>query len=836
VENPAIRELGPFISNEFGDRYLYPVNRDTFKSTGAYLRFKKQFNEDLFQENTLHILVGTDSGLLLQYIRTVGIPPTSRYLFIELPHVLQRLQQEGLLDDMHERVLCISAEELNTAAEKFEFANYLYTERINIWKSFAVLDAFLQEYAELHWTTRDFIEIFAWRIKTQLGNQIFMKRQLENLGENRTTAACLKNLFPGKTAVLLAGGPSLDNHLEWIKQHRDKLVVLAVSRIARRLRQVGITPDIFFSVDPYKPSFDVSKEMLLFGDRTLFVNSFHVVPQLLSQWQGPSVFVGKRFPWPEESTENFLDAPGPTVTNTAFATAMQMGFRQIVLAGVDLCFSPEGYSHAQGTYERQAGPQFNRFDTQIETNQGSKAFTSRAMAEAITSLGNLAEIARQLDCKVINLTAQAAKIPHVEQLPAEKIEVAPLTESAWESIRKALPAEDRKTRTVYYRDVLAKLQVAEANIKKIKKLAIAGLKCNDGLFGRSGLQADFKYKIRMDRIEKKLCRPPLADYARIVKEVGLPHFLKIARPDNDREWSDAQVEESGRVYYQAYLDSAAQMLTLLEKAVERIELRLEEESLQADLSGLARSWQENEEPGRAIIWQQRHGNGTERQSQHQNAALQALQSAHESIFSKKPDYLVKGTKSSADPNMARHRIKILFKNKDLAALSGLLQGLAASTEECNIPAYHLAAGFAAELEDNPATALDAYQQVLETASGAFVEDALHRIASLSLSLGDPHNALLALECLAQSSPIFLAQYADLSKMLGQTKTALDAYASYLEHFPDDMVVLFKVGQIYQQEGQAEFARTVFQHILDQDPQNESARQALETSARIQAQN
>jgi len=832
VDNLATIDLGPFISNEFGDRYLYPVNRDTFRRIGAHDRYKKQFGEGLFTEKTLHILVGTDSGLLLRHLNATTIPDASRYVFIELPHVIQRLKQDGLLEELQERITCVPIDQLKQTADLFEFQNYLYTEKILIWKSLAAVDSFLPDYAELYWLARDFIDAFAWQIKVQLGSHIFIARQLENLTENRVSAACLKNLFVGKTAVLLAGGPSLDDHLPWVKEHRDHLVVLAVSRIARRLKEVDLVPDIFFSVDPQPASFDVSKEMLFFGERTLFVNSFHVVPQLLSQWQGPTAFIGNRFPWQETSTETFLNAPGPTVTNAAFSTAMQMGFDQIILAGVDLCFSPEGYSHAKGSYERQAGPQFNQFDAQVETNQGIRTFTSRAMAEAITSLGQLAGAALQNGCRAINPTPLAAKIPHIEHMPLENIRFAPLTETAWDEIRRVLPEEDTTIRKNYFNALAAKLRLAEKNVIKIRKLAREGLRCNEGLFGRNGMQADYKYKIRMDKVEKALSRPPVAAYANLVREAGLRQFVKIARPDSSQEWTDEQIEETGRIYYQAYMDSAAQMLQFIASAIRRVELRMEEENPRADLTRLVDAWRLDGEAGRALLWLRRHHHGTGEDADAMDPRLADIRREFALSLTKNADYLVQGTRYNAEPQMARHRVRILFKNKDRTALSGILQGLAASPQKNNKPIFHLAAAYLAELKGDFAEAFEEYQNVLDSASEEVAEDALLRIASLSLALDNPPNALLALECLAGYSPVYLAQYADLAKMLGQTRTALDAYANYLEQFPDDSMVLLKVGQLYQQQGQHESAQTVFQHILNQDPANEAARKALEISANL----
>jgi tetratricopeptide (TPR) repeat protein len=829
VDNLTTFDLGPFISNDFGDRYLYPVNREIFNRIGASAQYKKHFGEALFAEKTLHIVVGTDSGLLLRHIIKTSIPDVSRYVFIELPQVINRLEQEGLLDTLPEEITCISIDQLKNTADQLEFQNYLYTEKILIWKSLAAGDAYLPDYPELYWVAREFIDSFAWQIKVQLSNHTFIERQLENLAENRFSAVCLKDLFPGKTAVLLAGGPSLDDHLPWIQKHRKQLVVLAVSRIARRLKEVELVPDIFFSVDPHQPSFDVSKEMLFFGENTLFVNSFHVVPQLLSQWQGPTAFIGNRFPWQETSAETFLDAAGPTVTNAAFATAMQMGFAQIILAGVDLCFSPEGYSHAKGSYERQAGPQFHQFDAQIETNQGIRTFTTRAMAEAITSLGNLAEFALKKGCKTVNPTPLAAKISNIEHTPLENIDFEPLAEPAWDKIRLALPEDNAETRKNYFKKVLEKLRIAEKNILKIQKLAKEGLKCNDGLFGRNGMYADYKYKIRMDKVEKALCRPHIATYANLIKEGGLRQFLKISRPDSAREWSDEQIEETGRIYYQAYIDSAAQMLQYIQNSIARVELRLSEEDPQADLTQLVNAWRANAETGRALIWHRRHGNNTGKNPNAMDPQLSQAKNDFENSLAHNPEYLVSGAKGCASPEMARHRLRILFKNRDRTALTGIHQGLVASPEENNKAVCHLAEAYLAELENDFAKAFEEYQNVLESASEGVAEDALRRIASLSLELNNPQNALLALECLTGHSPMYLAQYADLANMLGQTKTALDAYADYLERFPEDLMVLLKVGQLYQQLGQHAYAQTVFQHILTQDPENEAAQKSLELS-------
>lgn len=821
--------LGPFLTNEFGDRYLYPVNRDTFRRIDAKSLFKQKFGELFFREKTLHVIVGTDSGLLLRYLTDNGLPEGSRYLFIELPEVRQRLEEGGLLEDLNERIACSDPATYLGQLVKFQVTNYLYTERINIWQSFAGGDGFLQDYPELYWSVRNAIDAIAWRTRLEVGSQVFTRRQLENLPEHRHSAACLKGIFSGKTAVLLAGGTSLDEVIPWVKEHRNHLVVLAVSRIARRLQQVDLAPDIFFSVDPHALSFDVSKEMLSFWDRSLLIYKNHIYPPLLSQWRGRSLFVGARFPWAEKEQEEFLHGPGPTVTNTAFATAVAMGFSQIILAGVDLCFSPSGHSHAQGSNESLAGPQFNSFDTQVETNDGSKAFTMRSMAEAIPGLNIQAALAKTVGCQTINPAAKAAKIDHICHKPLSEITFQPLKQPASVLLDRMLPEDSSIIRLKYYRNILVRLTTAERKMRTILKLAQEGLKCNNGLFGRNGLKQDFKYKVRMDKVENALNRPSMADYSKLVKTYGLRQFVGIVRPDTDQEWNDEQVEETGRVYYEAFRDGAKFLLELVKGAIERIEWRIAEEQPETDLAGLCKVWQKYGEPGRGRIWQQRHGINLDTSQQPENVIQiwQDLQTRFEELLKTDDSPHMQRSKRDSDPMVARNKINMLFKKRDAVSLKGLIKGLATMDHKDARPVLYLSEGYLAELEQKPTEAFRAYERALENESELVREDVLKRIASLSLTLNDGQNALLALECLSSLSPVYLPQYADLAKLLGQTQTALNTYANYLDRFPDDLVVLLKVGKLYKQIEHDDSAASVFRYLLEKDPENGAARQMLE---------
>ncbi|MFK7776839.1 MAG: DUF115 domain-containing protein, partial [Gimesia sp.] len=483
-----------FLTNKYGDRYLYSINRSVFNHSGSQSVYHSQFPEILGKEDFLYIVIGTDSGLLLKYIKTKTIPDGSRVLCIELPEILLRLKNEGLLKNLDERITCISLAEFAQveADSSFKMTEYFTLGNIDLLMSLAVSDAFTPEYRELSWDVQQMLDQKNWAISSTLGSEAFIKTQLMNVAENRFSAACFNNIFAGKAAVLLGGGPSLDKFLPWLQNNREKVVVLAVSRISRRLLEVGLSPDFVFSVDPQKISFEVSKEMLQFDKGTVFIHCYHVSPHLLSQWQGHSFYSGALFPWKTDLNiaANFPH-PGPTVTNTAFATAVEMGFSQIILAGVDLCFDSTGNSHAKGSCERTAGPQFSQQQYWVKTNCGDDAVTTHAMGHAVSVFGIQAELALERGCKTYNFSLDAAEIPNVEYSSVDDLKIGALGSGVLEKVLKNLSEETQVLRISHYKVVIAELLRVKTKFQQIKNLVNDALKFNDGLFGRKGMKADF---------------------------------------------------------------------------------------------------------------------------------------------------------------------------------------------------------------------------------------------------------------------------------------------------------------------------------------------------------
>ena len=818
----------PFISNQFGDRYLYTVNRHCFDRVGSDAVYRSRWGDSFFRENTFYIVAGCDSGVLINYLQKKGLPNGSRYLFVELAPLIDIFETCINETVSRNRIKICTTDDWLQVARKYSLAEYAYLDSIKIVRSLAVEDANLSEYRTLWRELDQSTQQTLWTFRVEQGNSTFYTRQIENICENRHSAYCLKDLFNGKTAVLLAGGPSLDDVLPWVIKKRNDLVVVAVSRISRRLEQLNFHPDIIVTVDPHSNSFDVSKHMLKLYEHAVLVNAFHATPLLLGQWAGPSLYLDNRYPWKSDQDGKIIKGVGPTVSNSAINLIIAMGCKQIILAGLDLCFSEEGFSHAKGSDERNAGAFLAYADQTVTTNSGNIAETDNAFFTAIKSIEAQAKSAMDRGCQLINPSPNAAKMHNVAFTPLEDINIDSLEESAIDTIRSALPKEQMSTRLSAYQHAGKELDKAEHTFNKIKQLAKQALAHNDGLFGRNGKKADFKHKLKMDKIEKQLNKD-YKEYSTLCKLFGMKEFIKTFSTTEAENWSDEEIEAKGRVYYQAYISGADDLLTIIKTGKKRVLSRIEEEKQTPVFTLLFSQWQNDNQPGRAKIWQIYHKKNLSNLPEQIAARLNEFSAAFESEIHNAEHAHIKHINEYASLKGVTGKASEFFKNQDINGLQRLLKGLATRSEaEANI-LKNLVSGYYNELNGQNDTAVDQYQYVIihdQNTNNSALENALSRLTYLALEHHEFSAASSYLEALSGLSPAYMPQYADLLRMTNNLQRSIDVYTEYLTLAPDDLSAMMKLALLYKKIGVRESALWLFEHIVKKDPNNVAAQDLL----------
>jgi hypothetical protein len=161
----------------------------------------------------------------------------------------------------------------------------------------------------------------------------------------------LKNVDPFKihlsgsneTICIVGAGPSLKNSIDFIKNHHQKITVIACLRSLNVLLDEKIYPDFIAVLDPKEclhfkdehlkkiPCFatlQANKEQLTFFEKVCFIPQ-HFTHQVLD-WIDQKIHKG----------EEKID-PGHHVVTFMLSLAIKWQFSQIVLIGTDLCFHNE---------------------------------------------------------------------------------------------------------------------------------------------------------------------------------------------------------------------------------------------------------------------------------------------------------------------------------------------------------------------------------------------------------------------------------------------------------------------------------------------------------------
>jgi hypothetical protein len=830
-----------FITTPFGEEVLYEVNRDAFDRVGSDALFRQRFGNLLKREDTLHVIVGTDSGLLPRWLVERGLPTGSRFLFIELPVLADTIagRLDGLLPD---QVAIARPDQLQEYAETFQFQDYAYIEQLEFVESFGAMDANLAEYRDVAYAIEQEVVNFKRTIQLQLGNHVFLRRQIENLADNLVPTQPLRDCFKGRDAVLLGGGPSLDDMLAWINDHRDQLLLIAVSRIARQLLAKGITVDVVVSVDPHPVSYDVSKEMLRLNRDTLFLNAFHVTPLILGQWHGDAVYAGPKYPWKSKLDTDNMENVGPTVTNTALNFALFAGCARVILAGVDLCYDRAGITHASGSIEQQAGPLLDNTGVQLETNGGWLADTNPPFAQAARTLEIQARTAAQRDCAIINPAPGAAKIPGIDHVPLADIDTTADERSAREAIQRSLPQQDAAFRRKTLAETARELARVNGRLRSMRKLAEEALEFNVKLFGRHGGKADFKFKKRMDKVERRLDRD-YKDLMPLVKNFGAKSFLRLSRPNNEREWSDDEIEQWGRRYYEIYAETVTTLLELIEAAQDRIKSRLDELSDSPDFDSLFHRWEQDSNFGRALLWEERHAMAHAELEPAISQRLDDFKQRFEDSLQDQDTPLARRCREERSLKPVRGKLLQLFQHGNTEELQRHADILGQDASDEAVELHALAIGYLRELQEDGAGALDAYNRILELAADSLedigkrahnprLEDALRRMSFITLHEGDGDSALQVLDVLSALSPVYEPQYAELLRLTGRVDDAIGVYTDYLQRAPNDLGTMLKLGKLFQDSGALESAQLAYDYILNKDPDNNTARQ-LQSALHVQ---
>ena len=171
---------------------------------------------------------------------------------------------------------------------------------------------------------------------------IWTSNQIKSLKEHGQQADILYNIFHGIPAIIVSAGPSLENHIDSLKEIGNQALIIAPGTGARVLDQRGIKAHLAMATDAWEEEADIFKD---YQGTCPLVGSFRLHPRVNQEFPN-------RILWFATSNDRLAQYyyhhfqnksltiinDYPSVSMCAIDYACKLGCDPIVLIGQDLCY------------------------------------------------------------------------------------------------------------------------------------------------------------------------------------------------------------------------------------------------------------------------------------------------------------------------------------------------------------------------------------------------------------------------------------------------------------------------------------------------------------------
>ena len=589
--------------NQYGDVFFSNVNELSFRQQSAQVLFEQYIIPKIVNDDALYIIVGTDSGLLANYIEKKFSTDRKgrRFLFIELPDVLASF---GALSFPEWIKVIDDTSQIHSLLEN-EYLNSTVNNNIISIQSISHIDG-ISDYIKLGKVVADFIANNFYDRYTKLNAIVFIRPVVYNIPYNINSVKDKENSLLGCHAVIVGGGPSLDDAIEWIVNNQENLIVFAVARVASRLALAGIKVHFFVTIDPSTESFSNSKDMLKTAYNTVLINLNHGNTSLVSQWQGKRLYLRSRYPWQEIESNEPIEYMGNTVTHFAVASAIILGAKSIYLAGVDMCYKGS-QTHASGSAENELGKYYITQRPQVMTYNDELADTTVIFEEGRNYLQAQVNYcsASGKQISFYNLSRYAAKVEGIELYTGESIVVEKDSMSlSYDNLLNSLVL----TKTLSQKH-------SEQSIKEIqsdRKYFLALKKIADDGLGLSKKITESSLEIyrKLDKIEKKMFALLSQSQAHkaFIGKIGHHEFEKFELVNMAFKHKDMtnltadELKTFNVARYTAFSISISLATELMDEALVHLAWHKNMLLGKLSLSALAERWLSTNEPGLIYQW------------------------------------------------------------------------------------------------------------------------------------------------------------------------------------------------------------------------------------------
>ena len=163
----------------------------------------------------------------------------------------------------------------------------------------------------------------------------------------------LVNKFEELPVIMVSAGPSLNKNMHFLKEIRNKAVIVAVGSAIKILDSNGIIPHYRFAFDGSEAEENIFKNIDTKSSMLVFCDELYC--KILPGYKGKKIRMvldtGYLLRYIQEDIykSTFTIKSGFSVANVALDALIKLGFKKIIFIGQDLCFT-EGSIHAKGSW------------------------------------------------------------------------------------------------------------------------------------------------------------------------------------------------------------------------------------------------------------------------------------------------------------------------------------------------------------------------------------------------------------------------------------------------------------------------------------------------------
>ncbi len=234
------------------------------------------------------------------------------------------------------------------------------------------------------------------------------------------------SLLKDKPAILVAAGPSLSKHIEWLKENQNRFIVVAIGAVYKKLYDNGIIADIVTTVDPKytvldKTHFNSTDVQIL--KNTIVLASINTPTKILDRFNQEKLFLYEVVDSFKNNSNNYN---GISIGEITLSLLIDMNLKDIYLLGTDLAFDKKtGLSHFDGYVNKrddfqkenskvdhviESGTSSQSEFIEVKGNKNSTVVTNRIFALSINQYVRIINFYKKPFQNIYNLCEDGAYI------------------------------------------------------------------------------------------------------------------------------------------------------------------------------------------------------------------------------------------------------------------------------------------------------------------------------------------------------------------------------------------------------------------------------------------